>query len=165
MTTPFKRLWSNTEKSYVPKLEPARMQSKHSIAESAMSHSPSHVGALTWHLCGSSLNLIPLQSLSLLCVVHEGIRRANHLSGNKCLLSCLGSSWCQRSLNKKKRKKKAATAAMRAPTSLDAVNIYPPAIIAAPWGLGATACWVNRGAEMGNKWAVCIWQWLSGATD
>lgn len=46
--------------------------------------------------------------------------------------------------------KRAATAAMQAPTSLDAVNIYPPAIIAAPRGLGATACWVNRG----QRWEI-----------
>ena len=39
----------------------------------------------------------------------------------------------------------AAAATMRAPTSLDVVNIYPPAIIAAPSGLGAAACRVNRG--------------------
>lgn len=39
----------------------------------------------------------------------------------------------------------AATAAMQAPTSLAVVNIYPPPIIAAPSGLRAAACWVNRG--------------------
>ena len=53
---------------------------------------------------------------------------------------------------------KTAIAAVRAPTSSEAVNIYPAAIIAAPSGLWATSLLGKQSAEMGNKWAVCIWQ-------
>lgn len=84
----------------------------------------------------------------MLCLLHEGILSAYHLSGNKCLLSRPGSSWCHRSL--KRAATAAAAAAVQAPTSLDAVNIYPPTIIAAPGGLRAPACWVNRG----RRWEI-----------
>lgn len=56
---------------------------------------------------------------------------------------------------------RAPATATQAPSSLDAVNIYPLAIIAAPSGLGATARWVNtrRRWEINEQCASgCGWE-------
>lgn len=60
---------------------------------------------------------------------------------------------------------RAPTAAMQAPTSLDVVNIYPASNYSSakrPWSNSLLG---KQKAEMGNKWAVCIWLRLRGTTD
>lgn len=106
-----------------------------------MSHSALHVGVLPRHLFGSSGHQFkPDPSL-----VTEGILTASqHLRGNECLLKST-LLLMMSSLFKRAAHSAAAAAAAQTPTSLVAVNIYPPAITAAPSSLGATACWVNRG--------------------
>lgn len=115
------------------------MLSKHGVAERAVSHSALRVGVLTSHLFGSSGHQFkPDPSL-----VTEGILTASHhLRGSKCLLK---STLLLMMSSLFKRAAHSTAAALQTPTSLVAVNIYPPAITAAPSSLEATACWVNRG--------------------
>lgn len=45
-----------------------------------------------WRQSKTEGHILHIVTLSLLCLLHEGILRVYHLSGNKCLLSRPGSS-------------------------------------------------------------------------